>query len=124
MANHQRHSRQGAPVADNPCCERDKPMPILKSTSGITLLSLDGDKLLNPMAQLIGRTRESALFNLQGQRLMEVANGQVFQEKGRPLLRVYESRVLSLDGQALATVEGGSREEQTLLAAAYLAFCS
>jgi hypothetical protein len=99
-------------------------MPTLKSMSGTTLLDLDGDKLLNPTAQLVGIVHGTELFNLQGQRLMEVANGQVFQEKGRPLLRVDESRVLSLDGQALATVEGGSLDEQSLLAAAYLAFCS
>jgi hypothetical protein len=99
-------------------------MPTLKSLGGLTLLSLNGNDLLNPMAQLIGRTQGSVLFNLQGQRLMEVANGQVYQEKGRPLLRVDESRILNLDGQALATVDGGSLDEQSLLAAAYLAFCS
>jgi hypothetical protein len=99
-------------------------MPTLKSMSGTTLLNLDGNQLLNPMAQVIGRTCGNALFNLQGQRLMEAENGRVYQQKGRPPLRVAGSQVLNIGGEPLATVDGGSLDERALLAAAYLAFCS
>jgi hypothetical protein len=91
-------------------------MPTLKSMSGTTLLSLDGNRLLISMSQVIGEARGNALFNLHGQQLMEAGNGQICREEGRPLLSARGSQVFSLSGEPLATVEAALSTNRRCLA--------